>query len=109
MEKPGRGLSAYEIGPRDRHETRRGTSSARTRSVANVRAGKPCSAEADDAAPDRRENGLGPVAGLELLVDRRQVVLHGLAADEQPGGHLARGAAVGNELEDFLLARPQGR
>ena len=42
-------------------------------------------AQANDPDAHRGEHGLGPVPGLELLVDRRQVVLHGLAADEQVG------------------------
>ena len=37
------------------------------------------------------------------------MVLHRLAADEQAAGNLARGVAVGDELEDLLLAWSEGR
>ena len=57
-----------------------------------------------DAHPHRLEHGLGAVAGVELLVDRRQVVLHRLLADVELLGHLGRGAAVGDELEHLFLA-----
>ena len=50
------------------------------------------------------EHGLRAVPGVELLVDRRQVVLHRLLADVQLLGHLGGRAAVGDELEDLFLA-----
>ena len=61
------------------------------------------SVEVDDAHPDGLEHGLGAVPGVELLVDRRQVVLHRLLADVELLGHLGGGAAVGDELEDLFL------
>ena len=50
------------------------------------------------------EHGLGAVAGVQLLVDRRQVVLHRLLADVQLLRHLGRRAAVGDQLQHLFLA-----
>src|SRR5262249_25495858 len=66
------------------------------------------SAQADDPDPHRRQDGLGPVPGVELLVDRGQVVLHGLPADEEAFGDLAGGEPVGDVLEDLFLTGRQG-
>ena len=46
------------------------------------------SRQLDDAHPHGLQHGLRAVAGVELLVDRRQVVLHRLLADVQLLGHL---------------------
>ncbi len=72
-----------------------GTTSARRRR---------CYAQFDDAHAHGREHGLGAVAGVELLVDRRQVVLHRLLADVELLGHLGGRAAVGDELQHLFLA-----
>src|SRR5438132_1448795 len=70
------------------------------------------SAQAHDPDPNGGEDRLGPVPGLQLLVDRGQVVLHGLSADEEVAGDLAGGAAVaglGHYSHTRVLERPADR
>src|SRR5207247_11027329 len=56
-----------------------------------------------DAHTDGLEHGLGAVASIEFLINRRQVVLDRFDADVQLLGHLGGGEAVGDELEDLFL------
>src|SRR5262245_20189465 len=66
--------------------------------------------QVDDSHPDRLQDGLRAVPRVELLVDRRQVVLHGLLADEKALGDFRRRAAIRDELEYlFLTARDDPR
>ena len=60
--------------------------------------------ELDDPESHPAQHGLGPVAGVELGVDRREVVLHRLRADEERAGDLGGRVPVRDELKDLALA-----
>src|SRR5262245_6958934 len=63
------------------------------------------SVQADDAHPHGLEYRLCAVACIELLVDRREMVLHSLLTDVHLLRHLGCRAAVGDELEHLFFAR----
>src|SRR3970282_706356 len=63
----------------------------------------------DQAASDRDGARLGAVGGTQLLEDPLQVGLHGVGAYPEVVGDLPRGGAVGDLLEDLLLALGQRR
>src|SRR3954469_10023657 len=65
--------------------------------------------EANDAYAHGCEHCLRSVTRVKLFVDRCEVVLHGLAADEQLRRDLRGAQAVGDELQHFLFARCQRR
>src|SRR5829696_4908881 len=58
----------------------------------------------DDRFAKRNRHRVRPRIRLELREDVAHVALHGLLADEEPGGHVCVGHAVGQELEDLPLA-----
>ena len=58
----------------------------------------------NDAHANGLQDGLGAVAGVELLVDRREVVLDGLLGDVEALGDLGCSAPIRDELEDLFLA-----
>jgi hypothetical protein len=58
-------------------------------------------------APDRIAGELHAVTHPELLEHVRPVAFHGLLADDEQLGDLARGMALGHELHDLALARRQ--
>src|SRR5262249_1740826 len=82
---------------------RSGSRSALLRLADCAASGPGWSVEADDAHADRTEHGLRAVAGVELLVDRREVVLPRLLADVELLRDLGGRAPVGDELEDLFL------
>ena len=57
----------------------------------------------DDAHTHSGKHGLGTISGVKLLVDRCEVVLDRLLADEQLLGDLWGRASVSDELENFFL------
>src|SRR5205085_9072845 len=61
------------------------------------------SVQANDAHSYRPQDGLGAVARLELLVNRRQVVLDRLHTDVELAGHLGGRQPVGHELEHLFF------
>ena len=60
--------------------------------------------ELHDPEAHAAQDGLRPVPRVELGVDRREVVLHRLRADEERARDLGGRVAVGNELQDLVLA-----
>ena len=65
--------------------------------------------ELHDPESHTAEHGLGPVAGVELRVDRREVVLHRLRTDEERPRDLGSRVPVGDELQDLALALRERR
>src|ERR1700712_1779800 len=61
--------------------------------------------DVDDAAPQRDQQRLGAVRGVELGQDALHVRLDCLLADEQPRGDLLVRAAAGELLQDLEFAR----
>ena len=59
----------------------------------------------DEAAADRVARQLDAVVHAELLEDVRAVALDGLLADHQRVGDLPGAVALGDQLDDLLLAR----
>src|SRR5438552_9602746 len=53
------------------------------------------------------EGGLGPVGGLELVEDARDVVLHGLQGDAEGAGDLLVAGTFGQQVEYFTFSRGQ--
>ena len=63
--------------------------------------------ELHDPEAHAAQHRLGPVARVELGVDRREVVLHRLRADEERARDLGGRVTVGDELQDLVLALGQ--
>ena len=60
--------------------------------------------EPNDAHFHGTDDRLSPVSRVEFGVDRSQVVLDGLQADEQGLGDFGRREALSDQLEDLLFA-----
>ena len=62
----------------------------------------------DESAPDGVPRELDTIVHAELLQDVRAVALHRLLADDEPVGDLLGAIALGDQLDDFLLAVVSG-
>ena len=79
---------------------------ARTRPVARTaRAGSPSATRLHQPAPNRVPRQLDPVVHPELVEDVRAVAVDGLLADHERVGDLPGAVALGDQLDDLLLAR----
>src|SRR6476646_4673054 len=70
----------------------------------NSRSGADGLPQVNDPHPDGLEHRLGAIPRIELLVDGRQVVFHGLLADVEPSCDLRSGAAVRDQLQHLFFA-----
>ena len=61
-----------------------------------------------DAETQGDQDRLRPVSRVELLVDRRQMVLHRLLRQVQPSGDLWGRTAIGDGLQDLGLTSGDG-
>ena len=128
MARPGQHLDRFEgrrgrsrAGRRSRRSAsrrQRGTRAGRRRVAARARRDHERSAAVRAEPADHaglpaepelhgEQRRLRPVVHLQLPEDARDVVLHGLLADEEPLADLAVRLAGGEQLQDLLLARRQ--